>query len=499
MQCGAARTLPAPRLVATMPRIHMPCLVALSARTDSPWLQLGLIGALSSRLPSRVDGSRKEWRFLPLLRWVVMAGVWASSEVVVAATTVLAASDPDHSIRREVFLASPRPGAAVLAATYYTRPAGGELISLHQVMSRSDTVDVAFLRRSVDHGRTWSEATELPTMEPRAAGKFRRAFRGGVADPGSGKFIRFQIEGLLPTDDPLEGMRQWTVWYTVSEDGGRTWPVTRQVIQTGPEFNAQHPLPGVWTGKNCVMVGDLASVPVVLADGTLIVPVIVTPLGPDGTYHNPGGGYTYSDAAVLRGHWDAAGSLAWELSERVKGDPARSTRGMDEPTVAALADGRLLMVMRGSNSGKPALPGRRWTAWSSDAGRTWTEPQPWTYDDGAPFFSPSSCSQLVAHSSGRLFWIGNITPVNPTGNQPRFPLVMGEVDRRSGRLLRATVRTIDDRRAEDGPLLALSNFSAREDRETNEVVLNLSRLFQQSPPDARDWTSDAYLYRIPVP
>ena len=403
-------------------------------------------------------------------------------------------------VRREVFLASPRAGVAVLAASYYTRPGGGEMISVHQLMSRSDTVDVAVLRTSRDHGRTWSEAVEVPTLEGRAGGKFRRALRGGVADPRTGRFVRFQIEGLLPTDDPLEGMRQWYVTYQVSDDGGHTWPVNEQVIQRGAEFSARHPLPGVWVGKNCVMVGDVASVPLVLADGTVLLPVVITPLGPDGTYFNPGGGYTYTDAAVLRGQWRSDGRIDWELSARVAGDPARATRGMDEPTVAPLADGRLVMVLRGSNGGKPALPGRRWAAWSGDAGRTWTKPEPWTYADGGEFFSPSSCSQLVTHSSGRLFWIGNIVPANPTGNQPRTPLVIGEVDVRSGRLRRETVRVIDERKAGDSPLLALSNFSAREDRETHEIVVNLSRLFERSPPEPqRDWTSDAYLYRVSVP
>lgn len=401
-------------------------------------------------------------------------------------------------IRRELFLVSPQPGTAVLAATYYTRPAGAELISMHQRMSRSDTVDVAFLRHSRDNGRTWTDAAELVTLEPRAGGKFRRALRAGVADPHTGRFVRFHIEGLLPTDDPLEGMRQWYVCYSVSEDGGRTWPVSEQVIQGGVEFSAAHPLPGVWIGKNCVMLGDMASVPIVLADGTIIVPVIVTPLGPDGTYHNPGGGYTYSDAAVLRGRWRPDGRLAWELSALVKADPARSTRGMDEPTVAPLADGRLLMVLRGSNGGKPALPGRRWASTSDDAGRTWTPPRPWTYADGGEFFSPSSCSQLLPHSSGRLFWIGNLVPANPTGNQPRYPLVVGEVDRRSGRLRRETVRVVDDRGSADSALLALSNFAAREDRETKEIVVNLTRLFATSTPETRDWTADAWLYRIPV-
>jgi hypothetical protein len=406
-------------------------------------------------------------------------------------------------VEREVFLASPRAGVAVLAASYYTRPSGGELISLHQMMSRSDTVDVAFLRTSPDNGRTWSAVTEVSMLEVRTGGKFRRALRGGVVDPRTGRFVRFQIEGLLPTDDPLEGMRQWYVTYQVSIDGGRTWPVNEQIIQRGSEFSPRHPLPGVWVGKNCVMVGDLASVPIVLADGTLVLPVIVSPLGPDGKYFNPGGGYTYTDAAVLRGRWrdeaGAEGKIDWELSALVKGDPARSTRGMDEPTVAPLADGRLLMVLRGSNGGKPTLPGRRWAAWSGDAGRTWTKPAPWTYADGGEFFSPSACSQLVPHSSGRLFWIGNIVPVNPTGNQPRTPLVIGEVEAKSGLVRRETVRVVDERREGDSPLLALSNFSAREDRETGEIVVNLSRLFERSPPEPqRDWTSNAYLYRVRV-
>ena len=77
--------------------------------------------------------------------------------------------------------------------------------------------------------------------------------------------------------------------------------------------------------------------------------------------------------------------------------------------------------------------------------------------------------------------------------------MIGEVDIRSGRLRRDTVRVIDDRQPGDSPLLALSNFSAREDRATSEIVVNLTRLFERSPPEPnRDWTADAQLYRIPV-
>jgi hypothetical protein len=97
-----------------------------------------------------------------------------------------------------------------------------------------------------------------------------------------------------------------------------------------------------------------------------------------------------------------------------------------------------------------------------------------------------------------LFWVGNITPTNPNGNRPRYPLVVGEVDQTSGRLRRTTVRAIDDRRADDTEMLMLSNFWAREDRVTGEIVVHLTRLFAQSEAAALDWTADAWLYRVPV-
>jgi hypothetical protein len=171
---------------------------------------------------------------------------------------------------------------------------------------------------------------------------------------------------------------------------------------------------------------------------------------------------------------------------------------MIEPTVAELDDHRLLMVMRGSNDKNPQAFGGKWASFSDDAGRTWTAPRLWTYVDGAPFHSPSACSQLVAHSSGRLFWLGNITPTNPAGNRPRYPFVIGEVDRRSGLLRKETVAIIDDRGPGDGELLSLSNFFAREDRETHELVLHMSRQGAKSTSKKADFTADAFLYRIGV-
>ena len=392
------------------------------------------------------------------------------------------------TIRREVFLRSPGKGMAVMAYAYYTRARGGDMLSIEQRWSRSDTIDVAYYRRSSDHGRTWTAPVERATGERRPEGMLRRHPRGVWVDPVSGRSLELWTEGVLPNDDPLEGMRQWNIYYKVD---GR--PEVHQVIHRGAEFDARHPLPGVFTGKNSVMLGDQTCQPIARKDGTILLPVQLTPLAPDGSLHNPGGGYTYHDSAVLLGSWKGQ-QIEWEMSELIRGDPQRTTRGMVEPTLAEIANGRLIAVMRGSNDRKPELPGRKWISYSSGGGRRWTEPVPWTYTGGEPFFSPSACSQLLRHSSGRVFWLGNITAANPRGNRPRYPFQIGEVDLNTGLLIRSSVLVVDDRAPEENELLTLSNFYAREDRETREVVVHMTRLF--ALPDG--WLGDAMLYRIAV-
>ena len=402
-------------------------------------------------------------------------------------------------IRREIFVPSPQPGSSVNATSFYTRKTGMDLLSTHEIVKRSDTVEVAYIRYSSDNGRTWEDGEEFPTFGKRPGAKLRRSLRGAVVDPGTGRFLRFYNEAMLPTDNPLEGFWRWVVRCAISEDGGLTWYVDEEIICAGKEFNAAHPLPSVNIGHNAVMIGDQACKQIFLPDGTLLVPVIVSPVGPDGHYFNPGGGYTYSDAAVLRGRWAADGRhMEWELSQLVKIDPNLSTRGMDEPTVAELADGRLIMVIRGSNDKKPQLPGRRWVAYSKDQGRTWTQPQPWTYASGEAFFSPAAASQLITHSSGRLFWLGIILPENSTGNRPRYPFIIGEVDRRSGLLDKSSIRVVDNRAPGESVSLQLSSPSAREDRETGEIVVNQTRWSEFSKDANHDWTANAYLYHIPV-
>ena len=139
------------------------------------------------------------------------------------------------------------------------------------------------------------------------------------------------------------------------------------------------------------------------------------------------------------------------------------------------------MVMRGSNGGKSdpenRLPSYKWYSVSGDGGETWSKPEPWTFEDGSTFYSPSSMSALFSHSGGRCFWVGNMSTINCQGNLPRYPLVMAEVSTKSLKPIRSSLITVDTRTEEDlsKGRLDISHITLLEDRETKEIILTYPR------------------------
>jgi hypothetical protein len=393
---------------------------------------------------------------------------------------------------KEIFYKSPKAGTLVTAKAFYTHRAGTEMMRTVSTQTRSDTVDTMQRSFSEDNGRTWSEPEQIAFIDQTSHGVHRRYIQPGFVDSGNDRLLRMVLEGILPDDEPLQGMKQWYLRYCVSEDGGHTNLVDEQIIQQG-EFTSKHPYRGVWVGKNSIMIGDTTCRPILTRKGNILVPVQITPLGPDGEYYNPGGGYTYHMSAVLIGTWLNDGHITWDLSQFVENDPNISTRGAVEPTLSEISDGCILMVVRGSNDARPELPGYKWYAISTDGGYTWTPLKPWTYSDGTPFYSPSSCSQLLRHSSGLTYWLGNLTQHNPRGNRPRYPFVIGEVDSHSLLLKREAVVIVDARQSGENKNMCLSNFITHEDRLNGDIVIYMSRMFTREP---EDWTAHAYEYRI---
>lgn len=355
---------------------------------------------------------------------------------------------------------------------------------------------------SADNGETW-----VP-FEPQVRGAealpygYRRIAGAAFVDPSNGALLRIfnalDTPGLDPLiGEPPIGLRSYYLRYRVSTDGGRSYHFDEPIVQAG--HGPRHPVEGVWVGKNAMFLGDAGSCPIRTQTGNILVPVQVCTLGEDGELSSPGGGFTYTDALVLLGRWVGQTRLTWQVSQRIAADPSRSTRGMIEPTLAELPDGRILCVMRGSNGGSQdsdfQIPSYRWHSLSTDGGVTWSQPQPWTWDDGTPFYSPSSMSQLLTHSSGRLLWLGNIAPANCRGNAPRYPLVIGEVDTARACLLRRTLLVIDTRDHDWVGDFELSNFHAFEDRQTGHVVVPMGRWKGASGETIR---YEPVVYRIDV-
>jgi len=120
------------------------------------------------------------------------------------------------------------------------------------------------------------------------------------------------------------------------------------------------------------------------------------------------------------------------------------------------------------------------------------------YDDGEQFHSPSSFVRtLRSRRTGKLGWVGYISPVPPQGNPPRHPLVIAEIDEEHHGLRRHTVATIDDFDPAAAPEpnlteLQLANFAMLENRKTNDFGILTTRYWR--PTDRNAWLGGVYRY-----
>jgi hypothetical protein len=204
------------------------------------------------------------------------------------------------------------------------------------------------------------------------------------------------------------------------------------------------------------------------------------------------------------GKWDVAKqTYIWEKSQPICVPHRLSARGLLEPSVAELSDGRLWMVMRGSNrtfqgddwTGTVDNPGRKWMSLSVDGGRSWSPVTDLRYDTGEQFCSPSAFAKLLRHSrTMKLYWFGNICRGPSRGNRPRHPLYIAEVDESTPSLKKDTLAIVDDRDpVADSDVLQLSNFHLLENRQTGEIELYLTRYGERESSRTH---ADAYKYTI---
>jgi hypothetical protein len=427
------------------------------------------------------------WNFFGTM--VLPAAGMAAFVAMTALTVAVLAEEPSAmpwrtnrpiaTVKKEVFFKSPRPKACAYVNRDYVGP-GLELTEVRSLEEKSDTLVELRCRLSRDNGRTWTDSWVIPDTEVRHAGVvFFEGSGPKVFDPSSGALVEIWLR--QPAHD---GRFDNFCYYRLSRDFGKTWTTPKQLrYEPGDEFDPEKPLaPGFLKNNQAYFGSNILR----HRNGTLILAVAHANV--PGDPENDRRAWRMGSLCFI-GKWDAqANDYGWTAGRRVEISPEWSSRGLMEPELAELADGRVLVVWRGSNTA--TTPGHKWYSTSSDGGMTLAEVRELKYDDGTRFYSPSSFHRMLRHNvTGKLYWVGNICPEPPNGNSPRYPLVIAEVDETTPALRRGTVTVIDDRVPGDSPDVALSNFSLLENRETHAIEVYVSRL-GANPKDF--WGSDAY-------
>lgn len=383
-------------------------------------------------------------------------------------------------IERAPYIESPRTGMAVtMASAGYI---DGDLSREEILSSTAVSDDYRSWRRrlSPDNGRSWSEEIEISDV-------IREDERGGIVSfPGSphwdktrGRLFRVSMRRIWP-GNPVYTFN-WTNHHHpfhdhvfVSLDGGEPSCLK---FEAGPDFDPDNPFDPSFARTNRAYHGQAISF---LPDGTALYPMVCYPPEIESP-HCLGG------AVLMR---LAPGETRWQPSNQVFVSPETSSRGLLEPDAVPLKDGRIMIVCRGSDT--PQTPGRKWMTWSEDGGRTLAPAREFRYADGSRFYSPSSFHQFFRSTrTGVLYWIGNVCPEPPSGNQPRFPMMIGVINESCMGLERDSLQVIDDRQPGEPESIYFSNFRLVENRETLDLEIFMTR---GAAWEEKDWNHTIYRY-----
>lgn len=384
-------------------------------------------------------------------------------------------------ISREVFIAQGGgPRGLMPGSVTYLSPTDNHLLFRYAWESESDAYDDWTEITSRDNGRTWSEPVVRHRGRNVEGGRLYMSENVSWLDPLTGKVLTIFDYGLRRGQEGMQKVR-WSLQFLEYD------PVTDVYTpQERTDFGLRHGI--MLTFCN----------PILLSSGRLLVPAQTPATDEEGNVvQHPRVWDKCYAALVIIGERKAQGSWGWRLGEQLTLPMEVTSRGLLEPTVAELSDGRVAMIMRGDNSGHRARPGHKWLAFSENGGETWSDPGPLRFDDYTLLESGSNGSSLFrSFKTGRLYWIGNpcVGEERAHGNFPRRPLAIYEVQEEPFALRRETMLIVDDQRPTDAPGVQLSNFRFYQDRETGDVVLFMTRMGER---DADDWRqADLYRYRI---
>lgn len=402
---------------------------------------------------------------------------------------------------------------------WYAEPKGFKRMEQRHVQSESDFSNGIWRRESDDNGKTWGSWHDIYQESFRTIGDnevLNINFEPTVHHPINGHALCCGMQRIFLNGHTEAYKKYWATgedtlidhcFLVVKMPDGS---IVKQLIsyESKTEYDSEKINDPEYLSQDRAYFGQIY----ILKNGDIMFPICADirycckTLGLDVMDVFPSCPQVTNGLIVVRGKWNTA-QQRYELSysRPVVLSDLQSSRGVMEPTLAELPNGRIIVVVRGSNVVRPAwntriskkAPGFKWYCYSDDDGNTFTPLLPWHFDTREVIYSSSTLSTLIhSDKNGKTYWIGNITdPCETDGNYMRWPLYIGEVTL-DGLLKKDSLVMIDTKREGEADGVQLSNFEILQDRETGTIELRLAKIGQH--PNKPVWNCESWVYSIIV-
>lgn len=426
-------------------------------------------------------------------------------------------------VEREMLKPATGTNTAVVISQAYLEHSGLRRKETRAYESQSDTCDFIEYRISKDNGKTWGEWVRDAKSGKRIVGEDAIEDYGyspaqNIWNPVHGHYVSVTMQMLFVGGYEKAYAARWRgerqiMWHSflhVKDEAGEEISAKLVTFEEGADFDEETYHDTDYLTRNLGMTTDL----IVLKNGDILFPM--TPptdvccrlAGLDIQKVFPSVPYMENSGLICRGTWNPE-TRTYDLSfsEPIVLDDRVSSRGIDEPMLAELDSGKILLTFRVSNVRpdgwncriSPFLPGYQYFSLSDDGGKTFAPPMPWYFDSREVVYSSCTYSTFIrSEKNGKLYWIGNITdPTKTYGNYPRTPLNIVEVNEDWGCAKKDTLTIIDDRREGEAEQVQLSNFAVLQDRETGHLEVYLAKLGQYDDRNVYDCESWKYVITLP--
>jgi hypothetical protein len=416
-------------------------------------------------------------------RWIIVCFLISKSLLAQpeSGTAVTQVPKLPKLLAKEVFLRHEERRPVATGFITYVSATKPVLMHCFGRQDYSDGYDDYAIQLSTDNGRTWSKPDIRWKSSAVPEGRMRYAEPAAWFDPDKQKLIVL-IDHTLHPKDKLNVDTDYGLELNIYDPAKNEWTERRELSFPGQRTPAMS-----------------FSFPIKTAAGRVLFPGMRKSIDANGkAIHYKNTWAPMDEIVTVIGEWNSTG-LTFRLGQALGIEPERSSRGLDENALTALADGRVAAVCRGDNSAFPDQPGYKWLTFSANDGESWSKPVPFPATDGEIESGANGSAFFRSIKNGKLYWMGNLAlrGERPKGNWPRSPLCLVEVQESPLALKRDTIFAVDERSFNDSPRVQMSNFRFYQDRTNGDLVVFLSRYGEQSE---KEWMlANYYRYRVEMP